>query len=153
MPGAPDRSHLADAIHLMDLLQLVDGEVPIARATVDRSKAALDSARMELEKHRRWLESHQELYAEALKGCEQQLKRRAFINACKQVALVPIELVASAGAGLFHTAFAHSRRDRLRAELQSRIQAMTNAAGHGSHHKPLTSRGKAKLHETPAGDR
>ena len=51
MPGAPDRSHLADAIHLMDLLQLVDGEVPIARATVDRSKAALDSARMELEKH------------------------------------------------------------------------------------------------------
>lgn len=133
----------------MDLVQLVDGEVPIARATVNRSKAAIDSARMELEKHQRWLEAHQELYAEALQGCEQRPKRRAFINACKQVALVPIKL----GASLLHAAFAHSRRDRLRAELQSRIQAMTNAAGHGSHHKPLTSRGKAKLHETPAGDR
>ena len=40
MPKDPDRSHLADAIHFMDLIDLADEELLSARATVERSKAA-----------------------------------------------------------------------------------------------------------------
>jgi hypothetical protein len=47
----PDRSHLADAIHFMDLIDLADDELPAARATVERSKAAAVTAEMELDKH------------------------------------------------------------------------------------------------------
>jgi hypothetical protein len=47
----PDRSHLADAIHFMDLIHLADEELPAARATVERSKAAAVRAQVELDKH------------------------------------------------------------------------------------------------------
>jgi len=40
LPKDPDRSHLADAIHFMDLTDLADQELPSARATVEKSKAA-----------------------------------------------------------------------------------------------------------------
>ena len=122
--NAPDRSHLADAIHLMDLIHLVDEEVPAVRATVDRSKAAVVTAQTELDKHQRWLEGHQELYVEAVKACQRRLKRQAFISACKQRALLPIQLLASACVALSHAAWAYPRRLRLRAKLQNRIQAL-----------------------------
>jgi hypothetical protein len=87
--NSPDRSQFVDVNHLMDLIHLVDEEVPAVKATVDRSKAAVVSAQMELDKHQRWLEGHQELYSEAVKGCQRRLKRQAFISACKQTALLP----------------------------------------------------------------
>jgi len=120
----PDRSHLADAIHLMDLIHLADEEVPAAQATVERSKAAAVTAQVELDKHQRWLERHQELYAQAVKGCERRLKRQAFISAFKQTALLPIQLLATACIGLSHAACAYPRRRWLRAKLRNRIQEM-----------------------------
>ena len=90
LPKDPDRSHLADVIHFMDLSRLADEKLPAARATVERSKAAAVTARMELDKHQQWLGQHQELYAQAVKGCERRLKRKAFIGACKQTARLPI---------------------------------------------------------------
>ena len=135
MSSAPDRSHLADAIHLMDSIQTVDSKVPAVRATVDRSKAAVVSAKMELDQHERWLERHQELYSEAVKGCQRRLKRQRFISACKQTALHPIQLLASACVGLFHVAWAYPRRLRPRAKLQNRIYAMDSSAGGGSQSK------------------
>jgi len=62
LPKDPDRSHLADAIHFMDLIDLADEELPAARATVERSKAASATARVDLDKHQQWLGQHQELY-------------------------------------------------------------------------------------------
>ena len=129
MSKAPDRSHLADAIHLMELVHLVDEEVPAANAIVERSKASAVTAQIELEKHQRWLEGHQELYAEAVKGCQRQLKRQAFVRACKQTALLPIQLLASACVALGHAAWAYVRRLGLRAKLQNRIQAMDQRSG------------------------
>jgi hypothetical protein len=120
---ASDRSHLSDAIHLIDLIHLVDEEAPAVRANVERSKAAVVSAKMELDNHQRWFEGHQELYAEALKGCKRRLKRQAFISACKQTVLLPIQLLASACLSLFHAAWAYPRRFRLRAKLQNRSYA------------------------------
>jgi hypothetical protein len=38
LPKDPDRSHLADAIHFMDLIDLADEELPVARATVEHTK-------------------------------------------------------------------------------------------------------------------
>jgi hypothetical protein len=55
LPKDPDRSHLADAIHFMDLIDLADEELPAAKAAVERSKAAAVTARMDLEKHQQWL--------------------------------------------------------------------------------------------------
>ena len=49
LPKDPDRSHLADAIHFMDLIDLADEELPAARATVERSKAAAATARVDLD--------------------------------------------------------------------------------------------------------
>jgi hypothetical protein len=88
----------------MDLIHLADEELPAARATVERSKAAAATARMELDKHQQWLGQHQELYAHAVKGCERRLKRQAFIGACKQTALLPMQLLATASTGLLHAA-------------------------------------------------
>ena len=62
LPKDPDRSHLDDAIHFMDLIDLADEELPAARATVERSKAAAATARVDLDKHQQWLGQHQELY-------------------------------------------------------------------------------------------
>jgi len=62
LPKDPDRSHLADAIHFMDLIDLADEELPAAKATVERSKAAAATARVDLDKHQQWLGQHQELY-------------------------------------------------------------------------------------------
>jgi hypothetical protein len=129
MSKAPDRSHLADAIHLMELVHLVDEEVPAANAIVERSKASAVTAQIELEKHQRWLEGHQELYAEAVKGCQRQLKRQAFVRACKQTALLPVQLLASACVALSHAAWGYVRRLGLRAKLQNRIQAMDQRSG------------------------
>lgn len=120
----PYRSHLADAIHFMDLIHLADEELPAARATVERSKAAAVRAQVELDKHQQWLEQHQELYSQALKGCERRLKRQAFIAACKQRALLPIRILATACLGLSHAAWAYPRRRWLRAKPKNRIQAV-----------------------------
>ena len=88
LPKDPDRSHLADAIHFMDLIDLADEELPVARAAVEQAKAAAVTARTELDKHQQWLGQHQELYTEAIKGCERRLRRQALITACKQTAWV-----------------------------------------------------------------
>ena len=81
MPKDPDRSHLADAIQFMNLIDLADEELPTARATVEKSKAAAVTARRDLDKHQQWLGQHQELYTEAVEGCERRLKRQAFMGA------------------------------------------------------------------------
>jgi len=39
----------------MDLVHIVDEEVPAAKAIVERSKASAVTARMDLEKHQQWL--------------------------------------------------------------------------------------------------
>jgi hypothetical protein len=108
----------------MDLIDLADDELPAARATVERSKAAAVTARTELDKHQQWLGRHQELYAQAVKGCERRLKRQAFIGACKQTAWLPIQLVATASTGLFHAILAYPRRRSLRAKLKDRLQEL-----------------------------
>lgn len=109
MSIARDRSHLSDAIRLLDARQLIDAELPVLTATVDRSKAAVALAKTDLDEHRRWLERHHELYSKAVKGCERRLKRQSFIRSCKNTALLPIQLLAS-----------WKGRSR-RAELQKRI--------------------------------
>lgn len=124
MPIEPDRSHLADAIHFMDLIHVADEELRAARETVERSKAAKVTARMELDKHQQWLGRHQELYAQAVKGCERRLKRQAFIGACKQTAWAPIQLLTTTWTGLFHAALSYPRRRSLRAKLKDRIQGL-----------------------------
>jgi hypothetical protein len=108
----------------MDLIDLADDELPAARATVERSKAAAVTAQTELDKHQQWLGRHQELYAQAVKGCERRLKRQAFISACKQTAWLPIQLLATAWTGLSHAALAYPRRRWLRAKLKDRIQEL-----------------------------
>lgn len=113
----------------MDLVHLVDAEVPVANTIVERSKVSAATAQIELEKHQRWLEGHQELYAEAVKGCQRRLKRQAFVGACKRTALLPTQLLASASVALGHTAGAYVRRFRLRPKLQNRIQAMDQRSG------------------------
>jgi hypothetical protein len=135
LPKDPDRSHLADAIHFMDLIDLADDELPAARATVEQSKAAALTAQMELDNHQQWLGQHQELYAQAVKGCERRLKRQAFIGACKQAAWLPIQLLATASTGLLHATLAYPRRRWLRAKLKVRLQELDSrhevcAAGH-----------------------
>jgi hypothetical protein len=124
VPKDPDRSHLADAIHFMDLIHLADEELPVARATVERSKAAAVTARTELDKHQQWLGRHQDLYAQAVKGCERRLKRQAFIGACTRAAWLPIELVVTASTGLLHSALVYPRRRWLRAKLKDRLQEL-----------------------------
>jgi len=129
LPKEPDRSHLADAIHFMDLIELADQKLPSARATVERSKAAAIRARTELEKHQQWVARQQELYAQAVKGCERRLKRQAFIGACKQAAWLPIQLVAIASTGLLNAALAYPRRRWLRAKLKDRLQELDHPSG------------------------
>ena len=124
LPKDPDRSHLADAIQFMNLIDLADEELPTARATVEKSKAAAVTARRDLDKHQQWLGQHQELYTEAVEGCERRLKRQAFIGACKQAAWLPIQLVATASTCLFHATLAYPRRRRLRAKLEDRLQEL-----------------------------
>jgi len=46
----------------MDLIDLADEELPVARAAVEQEKAASVTARTELDKHQQWLGQHQELY-------------------------------------------------------------------------------------------
>jgi hypothetical protein len=128
LPKDPDRSHLADAIHFMDLIDLADEELPAARATVEQAKAAAVTAREELDKHQQWLGQHQELYTEAVKGCERRLKRQAFIGACKQAAWLPIQFVATASTGLLHATLAYPRRHWLRAKLKDRIHGLDQAS-------------------------
>jgi len=124
LPKDPDRSHLADAIQFMNLIDLADEELPTARATVEKSKAAAVTARRDLAKHQEWLGQHQELYTEAVKGCERRLKRQTFIGACKQAAWLPIQFVATASTGLLHATLAYPRRHWLRAKLKDRIQEL-----------------------------
>jgi hypothetical protein len=124
MPKEPDRSHLADAIHFMELIDLADCELPAARTTVEQSKAAAVAAQMELDKHQQWVGRHQELYTEAVKGCERRLKRQAFMAVCKQTAWVPVQLLTTAWRGLSHAALAYPRRRSLRAKLKDRIQEL-----------------------------
>jgi len=124
LPKDPDRSHLADAIQFMNLIDLADEELPTARATVEKSKAAAVTARRDLDKHQQWLGQHQELYTEAVKGCERRLKRQALITTCKQTAWVPVQLLTTACGGLFNAALAYPRRRSLRAKLKDRIQEL-----------------------------
>ena len=108
----------------MNLIDLADEELPTARATVEKSKAAAVTARRDLDKHQQWLGQHQELYTEAVEGCERRLKRQAFMGACKQAAWHPIQLVATASTGLLHATLAYPRRRWLRAKLKDRIQEL-----------------------------
>ena len=124
MPNDPDRSHLADAIHSLELIRLADEELPAARETIERSKTAALTARMELDRHQQWLGQHQQLYAQAVTGCDRRLKRQAFIKACKRTAWLPIQFLASGSAGLFHTALAYPSCRWLRAKLKTRIQEL-----------------------------
>ena len=128
MPKDPVRSHLADAIHFMDLIDLADEELPAARATVEQSKAAAVTAQMELDKHQQWLGEHQELYAQAVKGCERRLKRQALFTTCKQTAWIPVQLLTTACGGLFNAALAYPRRRSLRAKLKDRIQELDHSS-------------------------
>jgi hypothetical protein len=125
----PDRTYLADAIHLMDLIHQADEEVPPAITAVERSKAAAVTAQMELDKHQRWIARHQELYAQAVKGCERRLKRQAFISKCKQTAYLPVQLIATACVSLSRAVWVYPYRRRLRAKLNNRIQAMARPTG------------------------
>jgi hypothetical protein len=120
MPKHPDRSHLADAIQFMDLIDLADEELPAARATIEQAKKAAVTARNELDKHQQWLGRHQDLYTEAVKGCERRLKRQAFIAACKDTARLPIQLLSTAWNGLFNA----GHRRSLRAKLKDRLQEL-----------------------------
>jgi hypothetical protein len=124
LPKDPDRSHLADAIHFMDLIDLADEELPAARANVEQSKAAAVTAQTELDNHQQWLGQHQQLYAQAVKGCERRLKRQAFIGACKQAAWLPIQFLTTAWSGLFNAPLAYRRRRLLRAKLKDRLQEL-----------------------------
>ena len=130
LPKDPDISHLADAIHSMDLIRLADEELPAAGAAVQRSKAAAVKAQMELDEHQQWVGRHQELYAQAVKGCERRLKRKALIGACKQTAWVPIQLLTTAWSGLFHAGLAYPRRRWLKAKLKDRIQELDHPSEH-----------------------
>jgi hypothetical protein len=108
----------------MDLIDRAEQELPGAQVTVEQSKAAAVMARIELDKHQQWLGQHQELYAQAMKGCERRLKRQAFVAACKQKAWLPIQLVATASTGLLQAIHAYPRRRSLRANLTDRIQEL-----------------------------
>jgi len=122
MPKEPDRSHLADAIHFMELIDLADCELPAARTTVEQSKAAAVAAQMELDKHQQWVGRHQELYTEAVKGCERRLKRQSFMGA--QTARLPVQFLTTAWSGLFNAPLAYRRRRWLRAKLKDRLQPL-----------------------------
>jgi hypothetical protein len=111
----------------MELINLADEELPAARATVAQSKAAAVTAQMELDKHQQWLGRHQELYAQAVQGCERRLKRQALIDVCKQTAWVPIQLLTAAWA---HAALANPRRHWLKAKLKDRIQELDHPRKH-----------------------
>jgi hypothetical protein len=124
MSKTTNKSHLSDAIYLVELIHLVDEDIPVANATIERSKAAATQAQSELGKHQRWLVDHQERYAEAVRECQRRLKRRGIIHGCKQTALLPIRLLVSGCLALWRTAWAYPRRFRLRQKLQTRIRAM-----------------------------
>jgi hypothetical protein len=116
----------------MDLIDLADEELPAARATVEYAKEAALTARSELDKHQQWLGQHQELYTQAVKGCERRMKRQVFIAACKDTARLPIQLLSTAWTGLLHAALAYPKRRSLRAKLKERLQEL----GHASEVKP-----------------
>jgi len=112
MSNAPDKNHIIDA------------KAAALRATIDRAKAAVVSASRELERHHLWVERHRALYSEALRECQHQLKRQNLIRACKQAALLPIQLLVVISVAMFRRACAYRSRFRLRAELQNRIDRM-----------------------------
>jgi hypothetical protein len=126
LPKDPDRSHLADAIHFMDLIDLADEELPAAKATVERARTAAATARGELDKHQEWLSQHQEVYTKTVKRCDRRLKRQAFIEACRQTAWVPVQLLTAAWSGLSHAALAYPRRRSIRVKLKDRIQELNH---------------------------
>lgn len=80
----------------MELIDIADEELPTARGTVEQAKAAAITARKELDKHQQWLGQHQELYNEAMQGCERRLRRQAFIASCRAKAQLPIQLLTTA---------------------------------------------------------
>jgi hypothetical protein len=114
----------------MDLIRLADEELPAATETIEQSKAAALTARMELDKHQQWLGQHQELYTEAVKGCERRLKRQAFIGACKERARRSTQLLTTAWTGLFHAGLEYPRRRWLKAKLKDRIQELDHRSEH-----------------------
>jgi hypothetical protein len=120
LPKHPDRSHLADAIRFMDLIDVADEELPAARATVEQAKEAALTAQMELDKHQQWLGQHQQLYKKAVSGCERRRKRQVFIAACKDTARLPIDLLNSAWSSLFNA----GRRRSLRSKLKDRLREL-----------------------------
>ena len=125
MPKHPDRSHLADALQFMDLIDLADKELPAARATVEQAKAAAATAQEELDKHQQWLGQHRELYNKAVTGCERRRKRQVFIAACKDRARLPLELLSNAWRGLL----TGGRRRSLRAKLPERLRKLDHPSG------------------------
>jgi hypothetical protein len=107
----PDRSYLADAIHLVDLIHRAGEEVPPAIAAVEQSKAAAITAQLELEKHQQWLDRHQELYVQAV----DRLKRLAYGRWMRAKFNNRIQ------------ALARPTRPWLSLQLQNRIQALDRA--------------------------
>jgi hypothetical protein len=103
---------------------LICREPVAARATITRSNKVVFSANGELSRHRLWMERHHELYSEALKACQRQLRRQNYINACKEVVLLPPRLLLSACVALLHGACAYPRRVQRRVNLQRRIYAI-----------------------------
>jgi hypothetical protein len=109
----------------MDLIDLADEELPAARATIEQAKEAAVTARNELDQHQQWLEHHQDLYSEAVKGCERRLRRQAFIAACRDKARLPIQLLTTAWSGFFNA----GRRRSLRTNLKDRLQELDLPSG------------------------
>jgi hypothetical protein len=103
----------------------LDGAKAVAaRPSVHWSKQVVASANRELERHQLWVERHHQLYADALNDCQRQLERQNLISACIRAIILPLKLLASVCAASLHSAWALPRRFRMRAELQSRINAM-----------------------------
>jgi hypothetical protein len=111
----------------------LDGAKAVAaRPSVHWSKQVVASANRELERHQLWVERHHQLYADALNDCQRQLERQNLISACIRAIILPLKLLASVCAASLHSAWALPRRFRMRAELQSRINAMDQLTARSS---------------------
>ena len=124
MSNRPDTSYLNDAIQLMDGTHLINAKVAAVETTVDRSKDVVVSATKELERHQQWLERHREVYLKELKWAKRQLRRHDLIRACKQVVIVPMQLVSSGFLALLPGARRTLAKRAIYEQLQNRINAV-----------------------------
>ena len=124
MSKRPDMSYLNDAIHLMGGRHLIDAKVATVETTVDRSKDVVVTANAELERHQQWVERHREVYLIELKWAQRQLRRHDLIRACKQVVIVPMQLVSSGFLALLPGARRTLAKRAIYEKLQNRINAV-----------------------------